>query len=130
MKLFLDDIRTPPENWTVARSYNEAIECLKTRQVTDLSLDHDLGEDRTGYDVLNWIEKMVYEDPTFPVPNCSMHTSNPVGKQNMERCLNSIHKRLSENRTCPEIAHGRKTDMAENRASDFRTVRIPDTSQN
>ena len=61
MKIFLDDERDPPEGWTLVRWPQEVIDLLKTGKVSEISLDHDLGDDRkgTGYDVLTWIEEQV-----------------------------------------------------------------------
>ena len=61
MKVYLDDERIAPDGWTQVRWPDEAIELLKTGQVTHLSLDHDLGDDErgTGYDVVLWVEKAV-----------------------------------------------------------------------
>jgi hypothetical protein len=57
MKVFLDDIRDPPDDsWTVVRSYNQMINVLNAdfvfSNITEISLDHDLGENKSGYDVL------------------------------------------------------------------------------
>ena len=58
MKIFLDDERKQPDDkWTIAKSAEEAINLLKTNNVHKISLDHDLGRKKTGYDVLLWIEK-------------------------------------------------------------------------
>ena len=48
-----------------------------TGSVTDLSLDHDLGNDRkgTGYDVITWLEKAVVEYGLVP-PNIKVHSAN------------------------------------------------------
>src|SRR5439155_2676500 len=46
MKVWLDDRRSPypdPDSWTWVRTPAEAIELLKTGEVTEISLDHDLG---------------------------------------------------------------------------------------
>ena len=61
MKVYLDDERATPEGWTRVYWPSEAIELLQTGQVTELSLDHDLGDDArgTGYDVVLWIEEQV-----------------------------------------------------------------------
>ncbi len=54
MKVYLDDERETPEGWTRVYWPYEAIELLQTGQVTEISLDHDLGDDNrgTGYDVV------------------------------------------------------------------------------
>ena len=48
MKVYLDDLRTPPDGWVLVQWPEEAIELLETGEVTELSLDHDLGVDDRG----------------------------------------------------------------------------------
>src|SRR5690348_2081796 len=54
MKIWVDDIRTPPDNtWIWAKTSHEAIVLLTLSHVNDLdieamSLDHDLGGDDTS----------------------------------------------------------------------------------
>jgi len=43
MKVFHDDCRPAPEGWTLARNNDEALELLRTGEVTHITLDHDLG---------------------------------------------------------------------------------------
>lgn len=54
MKVYLDDERQTPEGWHRFYWPEEAIELLKQGKVTEISLDHDLGDDEhgTGYDVV------------------------------------------------------------------------------
>lgn len=96
MKLWLDDKRPAPEGWQHVRTALEATTTLYGRCVTHLSLDHDLGDKvfGTGYDVCRWLEAAVVDDPTFPMPVVTLHTANPVGRQNMQRALDSIARRL------------------------------------
>ena len=91
MKLYLDDIRTPPDDsWQVVRTAEEAIEILKTGKVNAMSFDHDLGEGKkTGYDVLVWIEREVFKKKMNP-PKMKTHTQNPVGKEKMEAAMIKI----------------------------------------
>lgn len=79
MKLYMDDERVTPDGWTRTYDIEETKKLLKTRQVTHLSLDNDLGslDPKTeGYNVLDWLEEEVYNDPTFPVPICTVHSAN------------------------------------------------------
>jgi len=77
MKLYLDDERIPPEGWIQVRWPEDAVEILKTGKVTELSLDHDLGNDShgTGYDVILWIEKEVVTKGFVP-PRITVHSAN------------------------------------------------------
>ena len=101
MKVFLDDERQPPEGWILVRWPEEAIELLKTNQVTDLSLDHDLGDDEhgTGYDVILWIEEAV-ATRNFVPPRMKVHSANSSARIKMENGLRSImrlHRNNSRN---------------------------------
>jgi len=42
MKVWLDDVRKPPVGWEWRKTALEAIELLKSGEVRELSLDHDL----------------------------------------------------------------------------------------
>ena len=96
MKVFLDDMRPAPQGWTLVRWPEDVIRLLKTNEVTDLSLDHDLGDDThgTGYDVILWIEKAVSID-NFKPPKITVHSANISARMKMESGIESIH-RLSQ----------------------------------
>jgi hypothetical protein len=53
LKVFLDDARAAPPGWAGVCWPSEVIQLLETGHVTEISLDHDLGDDArgTGYDV-------------------------------------------------------------------------------
>lgn len=67
------------------------IELLKTGQVTDLSLDHDLGDDvrGTGYDVVLWVEEAVATGNFVP-PRMVVHSANAPAWAKMEAGLEKI----------------------------------------
>ena len=44
MKVYLDDERSTPEGWTRVYWPDEAIRLLRSDEVTEISLDHDLEE--------------------------------------------------------------------------------------
>lgn len=44
MKLYVDDIRTPPPGWSLARTVREAVEFLGQNKVDEVSLDYMIGE--------------------------------------------------------------------------------------
>lgn len=97
MKVFLDDERAAPPGWIQVRWPEEAIELLKTGAVTDLSLDHDLGDDEhgTGYDVLLWIEEEVVCGKFVP-PSINIHSANPAARRRMGAALASIMRARGE----------------------------------
>ncbi len=91
MKVFLDDERAAPAGWARVHTAQEAIAILKTGKVTEISLDHDLGDDAqgTGNDVLLWIEKEVFTHD-FDPPTITVHTANPSARKKMEAGVESI----------------------------------------
>ena len=99
MKVYLDDEREASEEWVRVRWPEEAIELVKTGQVTDLSLDHDLGDDErgTGYDVVLWIEEAVATGGFVP-PRIVVHSANAPARAKMEAGLERIRE-LIEQRT-------------------------------
>ncbi len=101
MKLWLDDIRNPPDDtWTTARTADEAIAILKTGFVVEASLDHDLGHcpacteckgwgspcgcrcHLSGNFVVNWMAT----EGVWP-EHVRIHSMNPVGAENMRSTL-------------------------------------------
>jgi hypothetical protein len=93
MKVFLDDTRPAPSGWTLVRWPDEAIALLEHGGVTDLSLDHDLGDDArgTGYDVLLWLEEAVATRGVAP-PRVTVHSANPPARARMEAAIASIER--------------------------------------
>jgi hypothetical protein len=91
MKIFLADARTPPARWHLVLWPDEAIPVLKTNTVTDLSLDHDFGEDRrgTGYDVLLRIEEAVAL-ADFKQFRIAIHSANSAARLRMDASARSI----------------------------------------
>lgn len=86
--LYIDDLRNPPNilkqkyNIIICRTYKEAIYELDKKIYKNIDLDHDLGEEKTGYDICKYIiEKQI------PIDEVYIHTNNPVGKQNMYQLL-------------------------------------------
>ena len=112
MKIWLDDEFDArkdwfpvSDGWIHCRWPLEVIGHLQTGTVTDMSLDHDLGEGnevpypRTGYDVIRWLENEVgFERWKQPLPRISFHSQNPEGKRRMEQGLKQI-MRMIEKRT-------------------------------
>lgn len=93
INLYVDDLRKCPEDFNVARNYDEAIEILNTREINILSLDHDLGLDdngieKNGYDIV----KYMCENGINP-RKIYIHTDNVVGRNNMYHTLIGARER-------------------------------------
>tara|TARA_R110000851_G_scaffold70472_1_gene157147 strand:+ start:406 stop:1623 length:1218 start_codon:yes stop_codon:yes gene_type:complete len=93
MKVYLDDERATPEGWVRCYWPDEVIEHLHSGKVTEVSLDHDLGDDArgTGYEVLLWIEQAVAGRGWTP-PILSVHSANTSARQKMEAAIVQIGK--------------------------------------
>ncbi|KWH44382.1 cyclic-phosphate processing receiver domain-containing protein [Burkholderia stagnalis] len=93
MKVFLDDVRETPTGWVRAYWPSEVIAMLKTDQVEELSLDHDLGNDEigTGYDVICWIEEAIVMFGFNP-PKIFVHSANSSAKAKMIAGVKSIER--------------------------------------
>lgn len=91
MKLWVDDKRpAPDDSWTPAETSEEAIEMLVLSQLPmwddpliEVSLDHDLGGDDTGFKVLDWM----IEHKVWP-KTLTIHTSNPPARKRMLQAAN------------------------------------------
>jgi hypothetical protein len=102
VKVWLDDERAAPAGWVHVRTPEDAIELLRGGDVEELSLDHDLGLDvgvreRTGYDVLLWLEAEVAAGRARPPAVMTVHSGNVGAVTRMEQAVESI-RRLSEGR--------------------------------
>lgn len=93
MKVYLDDERETPDHWVRVYWPDEAIELLKTGKVTEISLDHDLGDDErgTGYDVILWIEEAVITR-NFTPPIIRVHSANSSAREKMELGIKTLEK--------------------------------------
>ena len=109
-KLFLDDERDPREwlphmrwfrdrdpneldDWVWTKTAPQAMAVLEAGGVSEVSLDHDLGEAAevgTGYDVLLWIEERVALDDAYVAPVVHIHTSNIGARERMESAVRGI----------------------------------------
>jgi hypothetical protein len=84
--LYVDDERTPKGlGWTVVRTYDEAVKRLSEGwdNCLELSVDHDLGTEKTGYDLAKWIENEIELSGRPPIPHMACHSANPAGKKNI-----------------------------------------------
>ena len=99
MKVYLDDERHTPNGWVRVFWPDETIELLKTGNVNELSLDHDLGDDQrgTGYDVVLWIEEQVALHGFVP-PTIAVHSANVSARAKMESGIRAIESLANKRR--------------------------------
>lgn len=50
----------------------------------------------SGYDFMRWLEAEVFFHRINSIPRITFHTANPVGRNNMEKVLDSIERILSK----------------------------------
>lgn len=91
MKIWVDDIRTPPNWWTWCTTSDMAIEWLEVYKkhnmvVEAMSLDHDLGGDDTTRRVVLWC----CENDFWPV-EVRVHSANYVGVEWLEGMISRYH---------------------------------------
>ena len=100
MKVYLDDERTTPDGWERVYWPDEAIALLEKGIVSEISLDHDLGDDErgTGYDVVLWLEEAVVLNDFIP-PKMKVHSANSSARQKMEAGIKSIEEKSARAKT-------------------------------
>ena len=87
--LLIDDMRNLNAD-VIARTYEHGIMCLLGLHVTHLYLDHDLADEKTGYDLLKYMFNHAEKDYLVKMPRfIQLVTSNPVGLKNMSNFLTS-----------------------------------------
>lgn len=102
MKMYLDDLRTPIEEFDfIVRSYDEAVNIVQKYGVPSyISFDHDLGINKegellkSGYDFAKWLVNGDM-DGTLKIPShfsYKVHSQNPIGKQNIIMLLDGYLK--------------------------------------
>lgn len=93
--LWVDDARNPMEDdwmnfspigrnckviW--AQSYQEAIDFLEKEWPDAICLDHDLGEEKSGYDIAKYIVDRCIDEGK-KLPEFASQSANPVGRENI-----------------------------------------------
>lgn len=98
MKLYIDDVRCPPDDgFVVLRTSEEALQYVREHGWPNfMSLDHDLGGDDTVMVFLRRLVDEIWDQKTLP-PHYYVHSANPVGKQNIISFMNSWHRVAESN---------------------------------
>ena len=77
------------------KTYDECIQQLTKSHWDTLCLDHDLGTEKTGYDVAKWIEEKVFTDNDFiPPAQVIVHTANTIGRKAIVDALVKINTKV------------------------------------
>lgn len=102
--VYMDDVRPgpfyngqqeygyPPDpadwaDWVTVRSIANVKRFLEMGLVNKLSLDHDMGSDATGYDLVLWMA----EHGHWPKGQIWVHSANPVGRDKMMGTIERYH---------------------------------------
>jgi hypothetical protein len=114
VKLWLDDVRTPPDrSWAWVTTVPAAIILMESGEVTAASLDHDLGQDEDGQELPEG-RTLVYwtaENDRWPSEAISVHSANVVG---VEYVIGMIarygpFKRVGQTRQFVRAEYGRES---------------------
>ncbi len=90
LRLWLDDLRPAPDGYLGCRSVAEAQLYVTTAErndvkIADIDCDHDLGiYANLGGDGIKLLDWLAERGTFYPV---SIHTMNPVGRDNMQRVI-------------------------------------------
>lgn len=87
--IYIDDMRQPfIHNAIWVKSYDEAVaamgnlvEVINMPITLTIDFDHDLGEEKTGYDFAKWLIEQNY------IGKFRIHSMNPVGASNIRQLL-------------------------------------------
>lgn len=83
MKIWIDDVRTPPFDedpwvWVKTSAHATLIVDGCHTYITEISFDHDLGEEDTAYIVALYIEEKAYQNKMRRI-KWHIHSQNPIG---------------------------------------------------
>lgn len=108
-------IKLPQVLWTIVRNYEDFVKVIETRGLPEhISFDHDLGPAHyresmynpdkhynnyytngilvgTGYHCAKWLVEYCM-DNKLPLPKWTVHSMNPIGRENIESLLTGYEK--------------------------------------
>lgn len=91
-KLYLDDLRPAPEGFIWVKNFEEFTSYIAYYRMPGfISFDHDLGEEKSGYDCAKWLVEFCM-NREVPLPDFAVHSQNPVGKENIQALLDNFKK--------------------------------------
>jgi hypothetical protein len=130
--IYLDDFRIPLEHpkgndWIVVKNFNEFVSKVTEiglLNIDIISLDHDLDEsstdhyyshvksnyeidyskikEKTGMDVVRWLVNHA-EKNSLNLPQCYVHSANPIGAGNMMGYINLYLKKTRNPENCTRV---------------------------
>lgn len=94
IKLYLDDLRTTPNGFIRVYNYDDFINYINRNGLPDfISFEHDLGLGKTGYDCAKFLVDYCLHNE-LKITEFTVHSQNPVGKENIEKLLNNFRAYL------------------------------------
>ncbi len=101
MKIYLDDLRPIPDGYVGVRTSDEFQALIRKivaegTPVEEISFDHDLGEtEMSGSQLTRWLQDTAPQ--IFKLcAEMRIHSSNPVGRDDMQRDIDSGYKYADE----------------------------------
>ncbi|TZF81763.1 hypothetical protein FW774_17045 [Pedobacter sp. BS3] len=96
-RLYLDDLRPIPQGFIELRSYKAFVKFISENGLPQfISFDHDLGEEKSGYDCAKWLVEYCL-NTNLPLPKFEVHSQNPVGRENIEKLLYNFRRSQQRN---------------------------------
>lgn len=102
--LWIDDYRDPHENdWIIfspigknckvvwTKSYIETINWLKYNWPYAICFDHDLNENKTGYNIALYVVNEIINN-NKSIPKIDSQSANNIGKENIFKLFNNLNK--------------------------------------
>jgi len=104
MRLWVDDERPPPDStWVWAKTAPLALTYWMQENVTELSLDHDLGDGGDTRELARNILGMAQAGQMSP-PRWYVHSANPVGAEYLTSILEQADRHWRRNATQKHLA--------------------------
>lgn len=90
--LYLDDLRPTPEGFERVYNFEEFVAFISQNGMPDfISFDHDLGLGKTSFDCAKYLVEYSLDNQAT-LPEFTVHSQNPVGKENIEKLLANFIK--------------------------------------
>ena len=72
------------------KNYSSFVEWINENGLPDaICFDHDLGEEKSGYDCATWLINYCLDNNIKDLPEWNVQSANPVGKENIMNLLNN-----------------------------------------